>query len=179
VAHVLLVAATEIELRGHGGLACGVGPVEAAATTSRELALRAPDAVVHVGLAGGHEIALGGLVIGSASVYADLSAAIPVVNRVEPDPRLLGLVHEALRDALVLPIGTSGTVGGVVDGSLRVEAMEGFGVLRACALAGVPAVEVRAISNELGESDRARWRIPDALDALGLALPSILAAAAQ
>jgi nucleoside phosphorylase len=179
VARVLLVAATEIELCGHGGLACGVGPVEAASTTSRELALRAPDAVVHVGLAGGREITLGGIVIGSESVYVDLSAAIPVVNRVEPDPRLLGVVREALRDALVLPIGTSGTVGGVVDGDLRVEAMDGFGVLRACALAGVPAVEVRAISNELGESDRMRWRISDALDALGLALPGLLEAAAQ
>jgi len=179
VAHVLLVAATEIELCGHGGLACGVGPVEAASATSRELALRAPDAVVHVGLAGGREIALGGLVIGSESVYVDLSAAIPVVNRVEPDPRLLSLVREALADELVLPIGTSAAVGGVVDRGLRVEAMEGFGVLRACALAGVPAVEVRAISNDLGEGDRKRWRISDALEALGLALPGILEAAAQ
>ena len=176
---VLLVAATEIELCGHGGLACGVGPVEAAATTARELALRAPDAVVHVGLAGGRDIALGGIVIGSESVYVDISAAIPVVDRVEPDPHLLGVAREALRDALILPIGTSGTVGGVVDGGLRVEAMEGFGVLRACALAGVPAVEVRAISNELGDSDRTRWKISAALDALGLALPGLLEAAAQ
>ena len=166
MAHVLLVAATEIELCGHGGLACGVGPVEAASATSRELALRAPDVVVHVGLAGGREIALGAVVIGSESVYVDISAAIPVVDRLEPDPRLLRLVRGELPEALVLPIGTSGAVGGVVDRSLRVEAMEGFGVLRACALAGVPAVEVRAISNELGESDRSRWRISDVLPRL-------------
>ena len=36
--------------------------------------------------------------------------------------------------------------------------MEGFGVLRAAALAGVPAVEVRVVSNAIGEPDRARWR---------------------
>ena len=57
-----------------------------------------------------------------------------------------------------------------------VEAMEGFGVLRAAALAGVPAVEVRAISNELGEEDRARWDVAAALELLGIALPALLAA---
>ena len=44
-----------------------------------------------------------------------------------------------------------------------VEAMEGFGVLRAAALAGVAAVEVRAISNALGEEDRSRWDVAGAL----------------
>jgi nucleoside phosphorylase len=54
--------------------------------------------------------------------------------------------------------------------------MEGFGVLRAAARAGVPAVEVRAISNELGEDDRARWQVPAALELLGAALPVLVAA---
>ena len=53
--------------------------------------------------------------------------------------------------------------------------MEGFGVLRAAALAGVAAVEVRAISNELGEEDRSRWDVPGALAGLGAALPVLLA----
>ena len=57
--------------------------------------------------------------------------------------------------------------------------MEGFAVLRACALAGVPAIEVRAISNEIAEGDRARWRIGRALEALADALPRMLEAAAQ
>jgi futalosine hydrolase len=52
--------------------------------------------------------------------------------------------------------------------------MEGFGVLRAASLAGVPAVEVRAVSNAVGERDRARWRIEDALDMLAAAVPSLL-----
>jgi futalosine hydrolase len=57
-----------------------------------------------------------------------------------------------------------------------VEAMEGFGVLRAAALARVPAVEVRAISNAVGEEDRSRWDVAGALAALGAALPALLAA---
>jgi len=176
---VLLVAATDIELCNREGFVCGVGPVEAAASTARELALRPPRAVVNVGVAGGHGITPGGLVIGSASVYVDISAEIPVVDRVEPDIALLERVRAALPDALSLPIGTSGAVGGVATGDLRVEAMEGFGVLRACEQAGIPAIELRAISNELGESDRSRWRIGRALESLADALPRVLEAAAE
>ena len=57
--------------------------------------------------------------------------------------------------------------------------MEGFGVLRACAQLGLPAVEVRAISNEIAEGDRSRWRIGRALDALADTLPRVLEAAAE
>ena len=49
-------------------------------------------------------------------------------------------------------------------------------MLRAAALAGVPAVELRAISNEVGEPDRSRWQIATALDALERVLPLALAA---
>jgi nucleoside phosphorylase len=178
MAVVLLVAATEIELCERDGLVCGVGPVEAAASTARALAADPPDAVVHVGVAGARGITPGGLVVGTESLYCDLAAEIPVVDRVQPDPALLEAVRAALPDALALPIGTSAAVGGT-DTGLRVEAMEGFGVLRACALAGVPAVEVRAISNEITERDRGRWRIGRALEALAEALPDVLAAAAK
>jgi nucleoside phosphorylase len=179
MAEVLLVAATEIELCDRPGFVCGVGPVEAAAATARELATRAPEKVVHVGIAGGRGITPGGLVIGGEAVYADLSSEIPVVDRIFPDGELLDRIRTAVPEALVLPIGTSGAVGGLRAGDLRVEAMEGFGVLRACELAGIPAVEVRAISNELAEGDRSRWRIGRALEALADALPRVLEAAAQ
>jgi len=51
--------------------------------------------------------------------------------------------------------------------------MEGFAVLRAAELAGVPAVEVRSVSN-LVEDDWADWRIEEALDALAQALPALV-----
>lgn len=174
---VLLVAATDIELCEHSGLVCGVGPVEAAVATARRIALQPPDAVLHVGIAGARGITPGGIVIGSEAVYCDISAEIPVVDRLAPDARLLEALRAAVPEALALPIGTSASVGGATD--VRVEGMEGFAVLRACALAGVPAVEVRAISNEISEGDRARWRIGRALEGLAEALPRMLEAAAQ
>ena len=168
----LLVAATEPELCGRPGLVCGVGPVEAAAATAHALAERLPAAVLHVGIAGGRSIGPPALVIGSEAVYEDLGTEL-APSRALPDTGLLDAARRALPEALVLPIGTTGRVGGTNDA--EVEAMEGFAVLRACALAGVPAIEVRAVSNRI-TGDRGDWRVDDALLALSEALPRLLAA---
>jgi nucleoside phosphorylase len=175
---MLVVAATERELahlRGADTLCCGVGPVDAAAVTARALATRRPDAVLHIGLAGARGIAPPALVLGSESVYGDVvdpGSTFPRVERVLPDAKLLACVHAILPHALLLPIATSGSVGGGTD--CDVEAMEGFGVLRACELAGVPAVELRAVSNDVREADRSKWRFDEALAALAAAVACVL-----
>jgi futalosine hydrolase len=172
---ILVVAATEPELAGANGvptLACGIGPVESAATTARAVAQLRPRTVLHVGLAGARNLPAPALVIGSASVYEDARGGL-VRERAEPDPRLVAAARRALPEAHVLPIGTSARVGGT--SGCEVEAMEGFAVLRAAELAGVPAVEVRAVSNEIDEPDRSRWRFDEALAALAAALPQLLA----
>ena len=179
VAVILLVAATDRELCSHDGLVCGVGPVEAAAATARTLALHRFDVVLHVGLAGGRDLAIGSVVVGSEAVYRDLSAEWPVVDRVTPDAGLVERVRAALPDAAATPIHTSAAVGAssdTVSSGQLVEAMEGFGVLRAAERAGVPAVEVRVVSNEIGEQDRSRWQLGLALDTLEDALPKIVRA---
>lgn len=176
---LLVVAATERELgavEGAETLACGIGPVEAAAATARVLAEQRPTALLHVGIAGARGLPVGTAVLGTEAVYCDLGAAIPVVDRVAPDPRLLAALRAAFPDLPALPIGTSARVGGTST-DLRVEAMEGFGVLRAAGLAGVPAVELRVIANEIDEPDRAKWRFAEALDALAELLPRLVAVA--
>jgi hypothetical protein len=40
----------------------------------------------------------------------------------------------------------------------------------------VPAIEIRAISNEIGEPDRARWRMREAIDAISGVTPELLEA---
>ena len=50
------------------------------------------------------------------------------------------------------------------------EAMEGYGVAAAAALADLPFAEVRAVSNVVGKRDRAAWQ-------LGLAFKALTAAA--
>jgi nucleoside phosphorylase len=51
--------------------------------------------------------------------------------------------------------------------------MEGFGVLRAAGLAGVPALEVRVVSNAVEDADRSRWKITDALALLSEIVPRL------
>jgi futalosine hydrolase len=176
---ILVVAATERELDGSGGaeaLVCGIGPVEAAAATARALAERRPDFLIHVGIAGAKSLEPPALVLGSEAVYCDIAgdadAVLPRVDRVRPDAQLLAAARRALPEAHVLPIATSARVGGGT--SCEVEGMEGFGVLRAAELAGVPAVELRSVSNLVEERDRARWRFDDALSALATALQRLL-----
>jgi len=180
VFRVLVVAATQLELgRIHGveTLVCGIGPVEAALATSRALRDSSYDGVLNVGIAGARHLDPGSIVIGEEAIYSDLAgiaSALPAVVRAQPDEGLLQLARSRLSGAFALPIATSAGVGGG-HASADVEAMEGFGVLRAAAAAGVPALELRAISNRFDDA-RADWRIDEALAVLAAAVRSLLEA---
>jgi nucleoside phosphorylase len=177
---ILVVAATAFEAalaeaRGVDAVVCGIGPLEAGLATTRALAERRPDAVLQIGIAGAQTLANGSVVLGSESVYCDIldaGARIPRVERLVADAGLLAAAERALPDAHVLPIGTTARVGG--GAACEVEAMEGFGVLRAAQLDGVPALELRTISNAVAERDRDKWRIDDAIAALDAALDALL-----
>jgi len=171
---MLVVAATERELallEGAETFCCGIGPVEAALRTAHAIGERRPDAVLHVGIAGSRNLEPLSVVLGSEAVYCDVidsSSTLPRVERALPDAALLERVSGALPEAHVLPIATCGKVG--AGTGFDVEAMEGFGVLRACELAGVPAVELRVISNSPDEPDRSLWRFDESFAALARAL---------
>jgi hypothetical protein len=178
---VLVVAATGRELGPSDQtsnetrtLVCGIGPVDAAAATSRALAEERPRAVLHVGIAGARGLVPLTVVLGSVALYCDAAGPL-VAARALPDTGLLSRLRAAFPDARVEPIGTSARVGGSHD--VDVEAMEGFGVLRACELAGVPAIEVRVVSNEIDEPDRALWRFDEAFATLAELLPRLVAVA--
>ena len=181
---ILVVAATSRELGPPGGwrtLCCGVGPVEAAAATAAAIAEQRPAAILHVGIAGSRRrppLPAPALVIGAESIYCDVEASNRWAPRsVRAPSRLLAAAQWALPDAVTLAIGTSARVGGTRD--CDVEAMEGFGVLRAAALAGIPAIEIRAIANEIAEPDRARWHFDEAFAAIVAATPALVAELAR
>jgi futalosine hydrolase len=174
---VLVVGATGRELvpvEDARTLVCGIGPIDAAVSTARALVEKRPSAVLNVGIAGARGLEPMTVVLGSAALYGD--AAGPLVSaRALPDTRLLSRLRADFPDARVEPIGTSARVGGSRD--VDVEAMEGFGVLRACELAGVPAIEVRVVSNEIDEPDRSLWRFEEAFATLAELLPRLVAVA--
>lgn len=184
----------------------GVGPAAAAAGTARLLA-RAEAAgepyraVVSAGVAGGFadRVAVGGLVLATRSVAADLGAETPdgflPVNElgmppeqlgggsaIDADPALLASLTAALPAAVTGAVLTVNTVTGTTRTAelLRArhpdavaEAMEGYGVAVAAAQAGLPFAELRAISNPVGPRDRSAWRLADALTALTTAAPAL------
>ncbi|MFI1654156.1 futalosine hydrolase [Streptomyces sp. NPDC020472] len=148
--------------------------------------------VVSAGIAGGFPPAapVGSVVVSSAIVAADLGAETPdgylaveelgFGRSVHPAPEALtGRIAAAL-DAggpphALAPVLTVSTVTGTARRAAELaerhpdaaaEAMEGFGVAEAAAAHGVPAVEIRAVSNAVGPRDRAAWRIGEALGAL-------------
>ena len=187
-ARILVVAATARELAapeqpdGWRTLRCGVGPVEAAAATARAIAEHRPAAILHVGVAGARRargLPPATLVVGTEARYCDLPEGLPAewaARTVATPAALVDAVRRAAPGVVALPIGTSARVGGTAGhAGCDVEAMEGFAVLRAAQLAGVPAVEVRAISNDVEEGDRARWRLDDAFAAITAATPRLVA----
>jgi futalosine hydrolase len=174
-------------------IAGGVGPAAAAASTARALATGDYAAVLSAGIGGGFDVPVGGTVIGTASVAADLGAESPDgylsldelgfgSAAIPADPELFAQLTALLPAATAGTVLTVSTVTGTADWAdvLRrrhpdavAEAMEGFGVATAAAQAGVPFGEVRGISNLVGPRDRATWRIGDALGGLSEACISL------
>ncbi|MFD8211125.1 futalosine hydrolase [Streptomyces sp. NPDC059695] len=173
----------------------GVGPAAVAAATGTALAhgtlTGAPyGLVVSAGIAGGFQPAapVGSVVVSSAIVAADLGAETPDGYLAVEElgfGRSVHAVPEALTGRLtaaldassytLAPVLTVSTVTGTARRAAELagrhptaaaEAMEGFGVAEAAAAHGVPAVEIRAVSNAVGPRDRAAWRIGEALGAL-------------
>ncbi|GAA2351034.1 futalosine hydrolase [Dactylosporangium salmoneum] len=175
-------------------VACGVGPAAAAAVTSQFLTMAmqqgAPfDVVVSAGIAGGFagRVEIGGLVVATESIAADLGAEGPDgyqsvddlgfgTSRHDADPALLRQLRQALPEAVGGPVLTVSTVTGTAHSKELIEkrhpdavaeAMEGFGVATAARLWPAAAFgEIRSVSNAVGPRDRAAWRIPQALATL-------------
>lgn len=178
-AAVLVIAATPRELlppEGWRTLCCGVGPVDSAAVTAAALAAHRPAVVVHVGIAGARRasgLVPPAIVVGVETVYCDLGVPERFAPaRLVTPAALVEAACRALPGATRAVIGTSGRVGHT--SGCEVEAMEGFGVLRAAALAGVPAIEVRVISNAIEDTDRALWRFDEAFAAVQALTPGLV-----
>ncbi|MDI2131237.1 futalosine hydrolase [Yinghuangia seranimata] len=183
-------------------LAVGVGPAAAAAGTAAALSLAPYDVVVSAGIAGGFAgvAPVGTFVVANRVVAADLGAETaegftPIdelgfgTASFDTDEALAERAVEAaarvLSHVAVGPVLTVSTVTGTAARAAELiarhpgaaaEAMEGFGVATAADAAGLPVLELRAVSNPVGPRDRAAWRIPEALAALRTGFDAVLPA---
>ncbi len=171
-------------------IAGGVGPAAAAAAAAYAVATEPVGLLVSAGVAGAFPgLGHGSVVVASEIVAADLGVLSPERFL---DLAELGLGHQdvhcderrvadaaARLEAAGLPV----TVGPVLTLSTMTgtaararelmarhqavaEAMEGSGVAHVARLHGVPVLELRTISNAVGERDRSGWDLLGALDAL-------------
>lgn len=89
-------------------------------------------------------------------------------------PKLGAATESALESIRYATAVTVQTVSGfpekrerlVTDFSPQIESMEGAAFYYVCLLEQVPVIEIRSVSNEVGERDRAKWDIPLALKTL-------------
>ncbi|MDH6112287.1 futalosine hydrolase [Kitasatospora sp. MAP12-15] len=196
---VAVAAEAEAVLRGAPAdrvevLTAGVGPAAAAAAAATALAGRRYPLVLSAGIAGGFapHAPIGTVVVADAIVAADLGAQTPDgfrdvtelgfgTVRHTPPPAAVALLAAAT-GAVTGPVLTVSTVTGSAERAAELagrhpgaaaEAMEGFGVAEAAARHGVPALELRTISNAVGPRDRAAWRIGEALGALERAFAAL------
>jgi len=196
---VLVVCALSAELRyfRSGGaadvLACGVGPVEAAIAVARMLATKHYDIVINAGIAGAFpgRARVGDALLIASETLADfglegggpmsLPGGAVLVERADADADLV-----ARCTSPELRCGTGLTVAQVTTTKQTgtrlasrydadVESMEGFSVLRAAADAGVPALEVRGISNYVGDRASSEWDFTAGTRATAAALEHVFA----
>jgi futalosine hydrolase len=173
-------------------LACGIGPVEAASATARALAMDRFDAVVNAGIGGAFR---GRGAIGEATIVRDerladfgLEGGAPLtlpdgarlVDEVASSPELLArcaeLPHRVGRGLTVATVTTTRATAERLQRTYDadVESMEGFAVLRAAALAKVPAIEVRGISNYVDDRAQSEWDFAAGSRAVCAALDAIV-----
>jgi futalosine hydrolase len=133
--------------------------------------------VINAGIAGGFRdrCTVGDVVVCARDDYAELGledgtafplpGGLELVRHAEADASLL----QPFLDGLIPVIVGRGITSAIVTGTTArafvlahrfradVESMEGFAVLRAAQLAGVPAIEVRGVSNLVGERESNGW----------------------
>jgi futalosine hydrolase len=174
----------------------GIGRANAAVAAAEAILCgdAAFDAVLSAGVAGAlpdSALAIGDAIVATACVYAEEGLATPAGwldmtglgfslgdfegNAVPVDAGLLGKLEPRFRCG---PIATVATCSGTDAAAREVvrrtgaiaEAMEGAAVVHAARRLGVPAIELRVISNTTGDRDRQQWDLRGALEALGPAV---------
>ena len=164
----------------------GVGPVNAAYAVTRFLSNNAPKAIVVCGVGGAYPssgLRVGDVVCAETECYGDLGAAtpsgfldmralgFPVVEgqaplfnelpmQIFPVERRVRFVTMTTctgteRDARAIESRTGGAI----------ESMEGAAVAHVAHLHGIPAGEVRGVSNLVTDRDKGAWRLKDAATA--------------
>lgn len=177
----------------------GVGMLASAVSLTRMLIEDKPDLVIQAGIAGcfDQKMQLGKVVVVADEMLADMgveedgrwkdifdlklekSSYPPFERRKLPNPWLEKF------NLLKLPAVTGVTVNTITTGKEKIhqlvkkydpviESMEGAALHYACLQAGTPFLQVRALSNYIGERDKSNWLLKESIVNLNQALVKLV-----
>ncbi len=182
-------------------VAGGIGRTNAAVATTKTIHDEGPfDFVISAGVAGSlpnGNLSVGDVVVASSCVYVEEGLITPDgFQDVEAMGFSLGnfsgnivpvdatLLEQLGAVGITGSIATVATCSGTDEQAVLVadrtgclcEAMEGAAVVHAARIAGLPAIEIRAISNTTGNREAQKWDLDLALESLGAAINTAVAA---
>ena len=193
-------APTVRPLCGHeiAPLLTGVGALPTAWALMRQISLRKPDLIIQAGIAGcyapGH---IGEVLAVKAEALGDIGVEEGGVFKTVFDLNLMdkngppftnGLLvnpYQRLLDQTGLQQVKGITVNEITTGKTRiswyqqniapvVESMEGGALHYVCLKEGIPFLQIRSVSNDIGVRDKSKWNFPSAIANLNQRLAGLL-----
>jgi futalosine hydrolase len=169
-------------------LITGIGLTATSYTLTKQLGMKRPDLVIQAGIAGCFDknIPQGSVVVVKQDTIADLSV---IENKELKTMFDLGLIKpnqfpfrsgwlvnphkdilqktklKAVKAISVNHITTAKTMSGFYQQRFQpvIESMEGAALHHVCLMEKIPFLQVRGISNYIGERDKTKWNIKDAV----------------
>jgi futalosine hydrolase len=184
---------TRGEVAGHEVdiLITGVGSVATTYALQKQISWRTPELIIHAGIGGSfkQELTPGSIVAVKDEVFADLGAfdghrfddvfdlGLTDSNEEPFNGRMLRNTGVAEWNLLGLPLARGATVNCITAGREQlgaiaakydpdVESMEGAALHYVCLMEEIPFIQVRSISNFVGERDKTLWKMPEAIASL-------------
>jgi len=194
---ICIVSATSLELqylsKEHQVLITGVGTASTIYHLMKELQRNKPHLFLQAGIAGSFDesISPGQSVVVNSDRFADLGVQendqwndVFDMKLAEGDGWLINQHHQLL-SAANLPIVKSISINEITTSTARIkqliekynpaiESMEGAAFHYVCLQEGIPFLQLRTISNYVGERDKSKWQMKLALENLAADVQSFL-----
>lgn len=180
-------------------LITGIGPVNATYLLTTAILSKKPGLVLQAGIAGSfnyEDVPPGKVVLVKYDAFGDLGMEEKERFTTVFDAGFAGRNHFPFTDGWlinphpllnnsVLPVVRSVTINKVSDNpvqrrqlsdtfSAQAETMEGAALHYVCLQQNIPFLQIRSISNEVGERDKSKWKIKEAIENLNTELTNIL-----
>ncbi len=188
------ISSNEIEV-----LITGIGAVNATYLLTTTVANNRPDLVLQAGIAGSfnyNEIAAAKTVLVKYDTFGDLGMEEKNNFTTVFDAGFAGKNHFPFTDGWLinphpllnkthLPVVKSVTINKVSDNPVQkeqliktfvpqTETMEGAALHYVCLQQNIPFLQLRSISNEVGERDKSKWKMKEAIGSLNVELQQLL-----